>query len=112
MEATPMSNRTDKELLEEALNLLRKCQSLHWCSTHPEFLDRLLAAENRCWNETGIAPPGRSVSPFTGNSHTDEERRDNWNNWYLQKYTELNVEIDSLIGMKYLNAMEEDYATN
>jgi hypothetical protein len=64
-------------MMRQALVAVRRS---NWHISEPNFVDKMIAVENRCWDETGIAPPGRSVSMHQY-CPSDDERSENWAKW-------------------------------
>jgi len=80
-------------VLEAALRAVR---ASFWSQDEPRFVDHLLNAEDRCWEETGIAPPGRSVSMHR-ECPPDDVRRDTWWRWIAAERTKALALVDAAL---------------
>jgi hypothetical protein len=76
--------KKERAAIEEAKAAFEKVCKYRWFYSDPDFVDRMVDAENECWNETRIPPPGRSV-PMDLLAPPDEVRQDNWIAWISAK---------------------------
>jgi hypothetical protein len=75
---------TERAAIEEAKSAFEQLCRYRWFHSDPDFADRMVDAENECWDETRIPPPGRSV-PMDLLAPPDEVRQDNWIAWIKAK---------------------------